>query len=159
MFGVIRPLLKRLVTYHERFGQLTPDMLALVLVGILASSWVAEEIGIHFIFGAFVFGVIMPRKGAAQMTHEITDRLEQVSVLLLLPVFFVVTGSGVDIGAIDLAGPLGARADPAGRDLRQVRRRLRRRPVPGRPPPSGDRAGRADEHPRASPSWSSSTSV
>ena len=67
-------------------------MLALVLVGVLASSFVAEEIGIHFIFGAFVFGVCMPRKGAAQMTHEITDRLEQVSVLLLLPVFFVVTG-------------------------------------------------------------------
>ena len=98
MFGVVRPLLEKLVDFHERFGRLTPDMLALVLVGVLASSFVAEEIGIHFIFGAFVFGVCMPRKGAAQMTHEITDRLEQVSVLLLLPVFFVVTGSGVDIG-------------------------------------------------------------
>ena len=104
MFGVVRPLLKKLVTYHDRFGRLTPDMLALVLIGLLASSWVAEEIGIHFIFGAFVFGVVMPRKGAAQMTHEIVDRLEQVSVLLLLPVFFVVTGSNVDIGAIDLQG-------------------------------------------------------
>lgn len=104
MFGVVRPLLKKLVDFHERFGRLTPDMLALVLIGVLASSFAAEEIGIHFIFGAFVFGVCMPRKGAAQMTHEITDRLEQVSVLLLLPVFFVVTGSGVDIGAINLEG-------------------------------------------------------
>lgn len=104
MFGVVRPLLKKLVDFHERFGRLTPDMLALVLVGVLASSFVAEEIGIHFIFGAFVFGVCMPRKGAAQLTHEITDRLEQVSVLLLLPVFFVVTGAGVDIGGIDLEG-------------------------------------------------------
>jgi Kef-type K+ transport system membrane component KefB len=104
MFLVIKPLLKRLVTRYERFGQLTPDMLALVLVGILTSAFVAEEIGVHFIFGAFVFGVIMPRQGAAKMTHEITDRLEQVSVLLLLPVFFVVTGAGVDIGGIDLAG-------------------------------------------------------
>src|SRR5687768_10661878 len=104
MFGVVRPLLKKLVTFHERFGRLTPDMLALVLVGMLLSSFVAEEIGIHFIFGAFVFGVCMPRKGAAQLTHEITDRLEQVSVLLLLPVFFVVTGAGVDIGGIDLQG-------------------------------------------------------
>ena len=48
--------------------------------------------------------MIMPRKGAAEMTHEILDRLEQVSVLLLLPVFFVVTGSSVDIGGIDLDG-------------------------------------------------------
>ncbi|MGY1642088.1 cation:proton antiporter [Geodermatophilus sp. SYSU D00703] len=103
-FGVVRPLLKRLVDRFERFGQLTPDMLALVLVGILASAWVTEQIGIHFIFGAFVFGIVMPRQGAAALTHEITDRLEQVSVLLLLPVFFVVTGLGVDVGAIGLTG-------------------------------------------------------
>ncbi len=104
MFAVVKPLLKKLVDRYERFGQLTPDMLALVLVGILASAFVAEEIGVHFIFGAFVFGVIMPRQGAAKLTHEITDRLEQVSVLLLLPVFFVVTGAGVDIGAIGVSG-------------------------------------------------------
>lgn len=104
MFLVVKPLLKQLVTRYERFGQLTPEMLATVLVGILASAFVTEEIGIHFIFGAFVFGVVMPRQGAAALTHEITDRLEQVSVLLLLPVFFVVTGFGVDVGALDLTG-------------------------------------------------------
>ncbi len=104
MFLVVKPLLRMLVTYHERFGRLTPDMLALVLVGILLSAWIAEEIGIHFIFGAFLFGVIMPRQNAAKLTHEVTERLEQVSVLLLLPVFFVITGANVDIGAITLAG-------------------------------------------------------
>ncbi|MGY1734397.1 cation:proton antiporter [Geodermatophilus sp. SYSU D01045] len=104
MFLVVRPLLRVLVTRYERLGQLTPEMLAGVLIGILASAWVAEEIGIHFIFGAFLFGVVMPRKGAARLNHEIIDRLEQVSVLLLLPVFFVITGLNVDVGAIDLAG-------------------------------------------------------
>jgi K+:H+ antiporter len=104
MFLVVRPLLKLLVGRYERFGQLTPEMLALVLIGILGSSWVTEEIGIHFIFGAFVFGVVMPRQGAGALNHEIIDRLEQVSVLLLLPVFFVVTGLNVDVGAIDLGG-------------------------------------------------------
>jgi Kef-type K+ transport system membrane component KefB len=103
-FLVVRPLLGRLVTGYARAEKLTPDMLAVVLVGILASAWATEEIGVHFIFGAFVFGVVMPRQGAAALTHEITDRLEQVSVLLLLPVFFVVTGLGVDVGAIDLVG-------------------------------------------------------
>ena len=104
MFLVVKPLLQLLVTRYERFGQLTPEMLAIVLIGILGSAWVTEEIGIHFIFGAFVFGVVMPRKGAAKLNHEVIDRLEQVSVLLLLPVFFVVTGLGVDVGAIDLTG-------------------------------------------------------
>ncbi|SEO58237.1 cation:proton antiporter [Trujillonella endophytica] len=104
MFLVVKPMLRMLVTWHERFGRLTPDMLAGVLVGILLSAWIAEEIGIHFIFGAFLFGVIMPRHNAAKLTHEVTERLEQVSVLLLLPVFFVITGSNVDVGAITLTG-------------------------------------------------------
>ncbi|MGY1746465.1 cation:proton antiporter [Blastococcus sp. SYSU D00695] len=104
MFLVVKPLLKLLVTRYERFGRLTPEMLAVVLIGILGSAWVTEEIGIHFIFGAFVFGVVMPRQGAAALNHAVIDRLEQVSVLLLLPVFFVVTGLGVDVGAIDLTG-------------------------------------------------------
>jgi Kef-type K+ transport system membrane component KefB len=104
MFFVIRPLLKTLVSRYERFGRLTPDMLAAVLVGILISAWIAEEIGIHFIFGAFLFGVVMPREGAAKLTHDITDRIEGVSVLLLLPVFFVVAGLGVNIGGINLQG-------------------------------------------------------
>jgi len=104
MFLLVRPLLKSLVDRYQRSGRLTPDMLAVVLVGILASASVTEWIGIHFIFGAFVFGVVMPRQGAAALTQEIIDRLEQVSVLLLLPVFFVVTGLGVDIAAIDLSG-------------------------------------------------------
>ncbi|MGY1743216.1 MULTISPECIES: cation:proton antiporter domain-containing protein [unclassified Blastococcus] len=104
MFLVVKPLLSLLVSRYERFGQLTPEMLAVVLIGILGSAWVTEQIGIHFIFGAFVFGVIMPRQGAARLNHEVIDRLESVSVLLLLPVFFVVTGLGVDVGAIDLTG-------------------------------------------------------
>ncbi|RBY83199.1 cation/H(+) antiporter [Blastococcus sp. TF02A-26] len=104
MFLVVKPLLRRLVAARQRSGRLTPDMLALVLAGILLSAWIAEEIGIHFIFGAFLFGVVMPRQGAAELTHEVTERLEQVSVLLLLPVFFVITGANVDIGAITAAG-------------------------------------------------------
>jgi hypothetical protein len=104
MFLVVRRLLQFLVTRYQRLGRLTPEMLAIVLVGILVCSWITDQIGIHQIFGAFIFGVVMPRKNAAALTHDIVDRLEQVSVLLLLPVFFVVTGLGVDIGAIDLKG-------------------------------------------------------
>ncbi|SSC22030.1 K+/H+ exchanger, partial [Klenkia terrae] len=100
VFLVLRPLLRRLVERYEHHGRLTPDMLALVLVGVLGSAFITEEIGIHFIFGAFLFGVAMPRTGAAALNREVLDRIEQVSVLLLLPVFFVVTGLGVDIGGL-----------------------------------------------------------
>ena len=61
-----------------------------------------EMIGLHAIFGAFVFGAVMPRAGGEALRHEILERLEQVSVLLLLPVFFVVAGLQVDLSTVGL---------------------------------------------------------
>jgi Kef-type K+ transport system membrane component KefB len=97
MFIVVRPRLKALTGWYKRAGHLTPNMLAVVVVGFLTSAYVTSEIGIHSIFGAFLFGVIMPREGTAALFHDILERLEQVSVLILLPVFFVVTGLNVDL--------------------------------------------------------------
>lgn len=104
MFLVVRPLLARMVPWYEREGRLTSDMLAIVLVLLLVSAFVTEKIEVHAIFGAFILGTAMPRRGAAGLTREILERVEQISLLLLLPVFFVVTGLRVDIGAVGLTG-------------------------------------------------------
>ena len=86
-----------LVPIYHRAGRLTPDVLAFLLVGLIFSAWVTDHIGIHFIFGAFVFGLVVPREGTEQLFSEILERLEQVSVLLLLPIFFIVSGLSVDL--------------------------------------------------------------
>ena len=105
MFGVVRPLLRRLVDVYQRRGGLTPNVLATVLVGLLLSSYATDWMGVKYIFGAFLFGVIMPRDGAAAaLREEILGRLEQVSVLVLLPVFFVVSGLSVDLSSVGLSG-------------------------------------------------------
>ena len=105
MFGVVRPLLRRLVDVYQRRGGLTPNVLAAVLVGLLLSSYATDWMGVKYIFGAFLFGVIMPRDGAAAaLREEILGRLEQVSVLVLLPVFFVVSGWSVDLSSVGLSG-------------------------------------------------------
>ncbi len=102
MFWLIRPLLTRLLDWYRRAGRLTPDVLAVILVGVLLSAYLTEHIGIHAIFGAFLFGTVVPRDH--DFVREILERLEQVSVLLLLPLFFVVTGMGVNIGGLGAAG-------------------------------------------------------
>jgi len=104
MVLLVRPLLVKLVDRYQRLDRLTPDVLAAVLFGVLVSSFLTSEIGIHAIFGAFFFGAIFPREGAHQMFHEILERLEQITVILLLPVFFVVTGLLVDITGLGLEG-------------------------------------------------------
>lgn len=106
MFRLVKPRLRVLVDRHERAGRLTADVFSVVLVGVLVSSYITDKIGIHAIFGAFLFGAVMPRKGAERLSHEVIERVEQVTVLLLLPVFFVVTGLNVDVTALGRTGVL-----------------------------------------------------
>lgn len=110
MFLVVRPQLRRLIGAYEKAGRLTPSLLSVVLLGLFASAWATEWMHVHFIFGAFLFGAIMPREGAERLNHEILERLEQLAVLLLLPMFFVVAGMSVDLTKLDLssAGTLAA---------------------------------------------------
>jgi Kef-type K+ transport system membrane component KefB len=103
MFLVVRPLLARLVPAYERAGRLTPGLLSVVLLGLIGSAWATEWMHVHFIFGAFLFGAVMPREGAERLNHEILERLEQLAVLLLLPVFFVVAGLNVNLRELDLS--------------------------------------------------------
>lgn len=104
MFLVVKPLLRRLVPAFEKAGRLTPNILAVVLVGFLVSAFITDHIGIHAIFGAFVFGVVMPRQASHALFAEILSKLEQVSVLLLLPVFFMITGFNVDVTKLGAKG-------------------------------------------------------
>ncbi|MHB8341668.1 MAG: cation:proton antiporter, partial [Mycobacteriales bacterium] len=106
MLGVVRPRLHLLVERYRAAGRLTPNLLAVVIVGFLLSSYATSKLGVHAIFGAFIFGVIMPREGTAELFHEILERLEQVSVLLLLPVFFIITGLGTDVRHLGARGAL-----------------------------------------------------
>jgi len=69
-----------------------------LLVALFLSSWATEAIGIHAIFGAFMFGAVLPRSHS--IASQITERLEDVTVLFLLPVFFAVVGLSTQIGLV-----------------------------------------------------------
>ena len=90
MLFVVKPSLRKLVTLFEKRGMLTHDSLALILLLTLAAGWVTESLGLHALFGAFLAGVIMPRH--REFTHEIWQRLESLTVVLLLPLYFAFTG-------------------------------------------------------------------
>jgi Kef-type K+ transport system membrane component KefB len=104
LFLVGRRLLADLVRRYERAGRLTPGLLAVVLVGALLSAYATEVIGVHAIFGAFLFGVVMPRRAAAALIRDILAQVEHLVVILLLPVFFVVAGLQVDVTGLGLHG-------------------------------------------------------
>jgi len=97
VFFVIRPLVAR---YLERPGrdELNPASLAIVLVGVLASAAATEAIGIHAIFGAFLFGAVIPHD--SRIAQALHDKLSSFVVTLLLPAFFALTGMRTEIGLV-----------------------------------------------------------
>lgn len=98
MFLVVRPLLRRLEDYHATRGRLTQDILAGVLLALLASAGLTEWLGIHALFGAFMLGAILPRE--REFVRELTGKIEDVVVVLFLPLFFASTGLKTSIGLV-----------------------------------------------------------
>lgn len=105
MLFLVRPALRRLA---DRRGslRLTPTVFACVLAGLLLSAATSEWLGLHYIFGAFLFGIVLPRTRTERLRREVHERLGQMSGTLLLPVFFLVAGLKVDLSGLD-AGGLG----------------------------------------------------
>jgi Kef-type K+ transport system membrane component KefB len=98
MFFAVRPFLKRLELVYERKNRLTQNLLATIFLLTLASSIVTEWIGIHVLFGAFLMGAIMPK--GTNFVRTLTEKLEDYTVVLLLPLFFAYTGLRTQIGLL-----------------------------------------------------------
>jgi Kef-type K+ transport system membrane component KefB len=98
MIGVVRPLLAKVL---PRCG--VPAALTVLATGLLLSSAATQLLGLHFIFGAFLFGVVCPRGGPDRVHQEVVDRLTSVGGQLLLPVFFVIAGLNLNLGRLEVA--------------------------------------------------------
>jgi Kef-type K+ transport system membrane component KefB len=102
VFGVGRPLLARWARWRARRGQ-TWEPFVVALAGLLGCGAATEWIGLHFIFGAFAFGLIMPA-GPGGLREQAARELGRVTEYLLLPVYFVVAGAQVDLSHLGWSG-------------------------------------------------------
>jgi Kef-type K+ transport system membrane component KefB len=99
MLLVTRRLLSRASTAFDEAGRVPGGWIVAIFAGILLSAYATEEIGIALIFGAFIMGMVMPRN--AGLTEDVTHRVEDFVVILLLPMFFAYTGLRTNIGLLD----------------------------------------------------------
>ena len=98
MVLVARPLLRRLETNFHRRGGLTDDAMALILLLLLGAATLTEYIGVHLLFGAFLFGAVMPK--GEEFVERVAERIRSITLVLLLPVFFAFTGLRTSIGLV-----------------------------------------------------------
>lgn len=98
MFTVCRPIVQRVLGTERPGDTLGKGRIAIALSVMLVSALATEIIGIHALFGAFVAGAIMPHGGTFRTI--LRDRIESVSSVFLLPLFFAYTGLRTEIGLL-----------------------------------------------------------
>jgi len=99
MLKVVRPLLEKIASQYTVRETISKTVVAAVFCVILLSSFITESIGIHALFGAFIAGVIMPQN--VKFKSIMAEKMEDVSLVLLLPLFFVYTGLRTNIGLLN----------------------------------------------------------
>jgi len=102
MFWVARPVLNKIDKRLARNGSAGRSRMALAFIFLLLSAYLTEIIGIHALFGAFLAGVILPADAAFR--KRLTESIEDLSLVLLLPLFFVYTGLRTQITLLHGAG-------------------------------------------------------
>jgi Kef-type K+ transport system membrane component KefB/nucleotide-binding universal stress UspA family protein len=91
--------LKKLAKHYDRTGSLSQLVVAGIYLAVIASALMTEIIGIHFIFGAFLLGVVMPKN--AGLTRELAEKTEDFVLVLLLPIFFAYSGLKTQVGMLN----------------------------------------------------------
>ncbi|MBK7212718.1 MAG: cation:proton antiporter [Bacteroidales bacterium] len=99
MLYVIQPFLNKVGKVYIARETINKTLIALIFAMLLLSAYITESIGIHALFGAFVAGVIMPHN--IDFKKNLVEKIEDISLVLFLPLFFAFTGLRTQIGLLN----------------------------------------------------------
>jgi len=99
MLVIIRPVLQSAYRHYQARNIASSIVMPAVFIVLLLSAYMTEGIGIHALFGAFLAGVIMPQDHVFR--KSVLEKIEDVSKVLFLPLFFAYTGLRTQIGLLN----------------------------------------------------------
>jgi Kef-type K+ transport system membrane component KefB len=99
MLKLVRPFLKRVGDIYSSRENLSRPIVAIFFLSLIISAYLTETIGIHALFGAFMAGAIMPENN--KFRSILIEKVEDVALVILLPLFFVLTGLRTQIGLLN----------------------------------------------------------
>lgn len=99
MLALVRPFMKRVGEIYSRKKLMSRWIIAISFLVLLISSYVADLLGIHALFGAFLAGIIMPP--SLNFRRILTEKTEDVALIIFLPLFFVYSGLRTKLGLLD----------------------------------------------------------
>jgi len=99
MVWLVRPFLKKVGRVYITRETLSKQVVAVIFIILLLSAFITEVIGIHALIGAFFAGIIMPK--TQEFKKNVIEKIEDVSLVLLMPLFFAFTGLRTEIGLLN----------------------------------------------------------
>ncbi|MGK5093425.1 cation:proton antiporter [Deltaproteobacteria bacterium TL4] len=94
-----KPLLNHVASRYFTRETINKPVVALILLILLFSAYLTEIIGIHALFGAFVAGIIIPPN--LEFRQVLAEKIEDISLVLLLPLFFAFSGLRTQISLLN----------------------------------------------------------
>jgi len=94
LFGLVRPLVARMLPPN---GKPSNEIFTIIVIGVFIAAYVTKRIHIDAVFGAFLFGLCLPRD--ERLVQWFSERVEPVAVVVLMPVFFALAGLKTSAGA------------------------------------------------------------
>ncbi|WP_176555107.1 MULTISPECIES: cation:proton antiporter [unclassified Butyricimonas] len=99
MFLVMRPFLRKIGETYAYSEVINKTFVGFIFLILVLSSAITEIIGIHALFGAFIAGVVMPTN--IGFRKVMMEKVEDVSLVFFLPLFFAFSGLHTEIGLIN----------------------------------------------------------
>lgn len=98
LLGILRPRVTGMIEKRYPHG-VTSGGFAAIIIGMLLSALFTEVLGVHALFGAFLFGTMIPFNSPA--ARDVVSKCRPLVTTLLLPVYFAITGMRMEIGLLD----------------------------------------------------------
>ncbi|KAG0622551.1 hypothetical protein M758_3G106100 [Ceratodon purpureus] len=105
IFVVVQPFMRWVAHRSPDNEPVKEYVVCLTLLGVLVAGFCTDAIGIHSIFGAFLFGLVIPKEGP--FASALVEKLEDFVSILLLPLYFASSGLKTNIGSIHSAQSFG----------------------------------------------------
>ncbi|XP_040384313.1 cation/H(+) antiporter 15-like [Oryza brachyantha] len=96
-FYVVRPGMWWLIRRIPEGEGVSDMQVSLILTGVMLAGVCTDAIGIHSVFGAFVYGLVIP---GGPLGVALIEKLEDFVTGLLLPLFFAISGLRTNISRI-----------------------------------------------------------
>jgi len=102
LFFGLKPAFAWLLRTKAPEGEPSTTVMASLMLGLLATALATEWLHLHAVFGAFLFGACLPRDD--RLLKSLSERIEPISIVVLMPLFFALAGLGTTSNAFSGAG-------------------------------------------------------